>query len=88
MYSAQEQVSCGRMGGRPSSGRGKLLKALDFVLRAKGAMETVGKSVQWLGLFLGKIVQTTKQCTDSLPPLHFLAMLAFTGCVVTLTLNF
>lgn len=68
------------MGGHFSSGRGKPLKPLDFALRAKGA--------QWRGLFPGKIVQTTEQCTDSLPPFPFLPKLTFTGCVVTLTPNF
>lgn len=62
------------MGGCPSSGGGGggALKPLDFALRAKGAL-TIGKRVQWLGFFLGKIVQTTEQRTDSLAPLSFLA---------------
>lgn len=59
--------------GFPSSGRGKPLKPLDFALRAKGALQTVGKRIQRQGLFLGKIVQTTEQCTDAPAPLSFLA---------------
>lgn len=76
------------MGGHFSSGRGKPLKPLDFALRAKGALQTVGKRVPWRGLFPGKIVQTTEHCTDSLAPFPFLPKLTFTGCVVTLTPNF